>query len=95
MKKIFLHGKDNAGEITMTDGAENYSKEARDFSVQVKRGLVSMMNATKDFNSKVDFASDLQSETTRQMIDISETIVSLGQKIIAFDKLLLQQEEGA
>lgn len=79
----------------MTDGAENYSKEARDFILQVKKGLVSMMNATKDFNSKVDFSSDLQSETTRQMVDISETIVSLGQKIIAFDKLLKQQEEGA
>tara|TARA_E500000318_G_C3503907_1_gene189473 strand:+ start:404 stop:643 length:240 start_codon:yes stop_codon:yes gene_type:complete len=79
----------------MTDGAENYSKEAREYLRKMTIGITSMMEATREFNSKVDFISDASSETSRQMADIGEEIVSLGRKIIDFRKLLLQQEEGA
>ncbi len=79
----------------MTDGAENYSKEAREYMRKMTMAITSMMEATREFNSKVDFISDAPNETSRQMADIGEEIVSLGRKIIDFRKLLLRQEEGA
>ncbi len=79
----------------MTDGAENYSKEAREYLRKMTMAITSMMEATREFNKKVDFISDAPSETSRQMADIGEEIVSLGRKIIDFRKLLLQQEGGA
>lgn len=82
-------------EITMTDGAENYSKEVRKYLRGMKVDITSMIDATRKFNDKVDFISDASSETSQQMTDIVNKIVSLGKLVSAFERLLLQQEEGA
>ena len=75
------------------NGADKYSKDTTDYILSMKRSILTMLESTTDFNKKIDFASDGETETSRQMFKITETLTSLGNMVIEFDKLLKEQEE--
>tara|TARA_R100000388_G_C7224280_1_gene150840 strand:- start:115 stop:381 length:267 start_codon:yes stop_codon:yes gene_type:complete len=80
------------GEITM-NGADKYSKDTTDYILSMKRGLLTLLQSTMDFNEKINLASDVETETSKQMFKITETLTSLGNMVIEFDKLLREQED--
>ena len=75
------------------NGADKYSKDTNDYILSMKRGILALLESTTDFNKKIDFVSDGETETSKQMFRITETLTSLGNMIIAFDKLLKEQED--
>lgn len=75
------------------NGADKYSKDTTDYILSMKRGILALLESTTDFNKKIDFVSDGETETSKQMFRITETLTSLGNMIIAFDKLLKEQED--
>ena len=75
------------------NGADKYSKDTTDYILSMKRGILTLLESTTDFNKKIDFVSDTETETSKQMFEITETLTSLGNMVIAFDKLLKEQED--
>ena len=75
------------------NGADKYSKDTTDYILSMKRGLLTLLQSTMDFNEKINLGSDVETETSKQMFKITETLTSLGNMVIEFDKLLREQED--